>query len=121
MAAQYYKDTFPPTKGDRFLELTKEGWKHVKEHDRLNTLYSECDDKLASMGNGSCFEQTRLTWYIVGKVELVIRLQMNVTLTTLRIQINRISTKVRSQMPVAIAMRNRWRHQRRPQKLSKDL
>jgi hypothetical protein len=50
MAAQYCKDTFPPTKEDRFLELAKEGWKHVKELDRLNTLYPESDDQTSSNG-----------------------------------------------------------------------
>jgi hypothetical protein len=52
MSAQYYKDKFShtPTKGDRFLELAKDGWKHVKELDRLNTLYPECDDQTSING-----------------------------------------------------------------------
>jgi hypothetical protein len=50
MAAQYYKDKFPPTKGDRFLGLAKEGWKHAKELDRLNTLYPECDNQTSING-----------------------------------------------------------------------
>jgi hypothetical protein len=50
MSAQYYKDTFPPTKGDRFLELAKDAWKHVKELDRLNTLYPECGNQTSING-----------------------------------------------------------------------
>jgi hypothetical protein len=41
------KDEFPHTKGDRFVELAREGWKNMKESDRLLKLYPEC-------GNQTC-------------------------------------------------------------------
>jgi hypothetical protein len=45
MCAQFYKDTFHPTKGDRFLELAKDAWKQMKELDRLIAHYPECGDQ----------------------------------------------------------------------------
>eukprot|EP00543_Licmophora_paradoxa_P003278 CAMPEP_0202443344 /NCGR_PEP_ID=MMETSP1360-20130828/2647_1 /ASSEMBLY_ACC=CAM_ASM_000848 /TAXON_ID=515479 /ORGANISM="Licmophora paradoxa, Strain CCMP2313" /LENGTH=175 /DNA_ID=CAMNT_0049059017 /DNA_START=163 /DNA_END=687 /DNA_ORIENTATION=- len=39
------EDEFPPSKGDRIVELAKEGWEHLREVDRLTKLYPECGDQ----------------------------------------------------------------------------
>jgi hypothetical protein len=35
-------DKLPPANGNRFIELAQEGWKTLKEVDRLVKLYPEC-------------------------------------------------------------------------------
>ena len=40
-----HEDEFPPAKGDRIVELAKEGWEHLREVDRLTKLYPECGDQ----------------------------------------------------------------------------
>lgn len=49
--APYLKtDTFPPSKGDRLMELAEEGWKLMKELHRLMELYPECGDQTSING-----------------------------------------------------------------------
>jgi hypothetical protein len=46
IAAQHLQnDIFPPPNGDRLVELAREGWKHLREVDRLIKLYPECGDQ----------------------------------------------------------------------------
>jgi hypothetical protein len=45
LAKHCQKDVFPPSKGNRFVELAREGWKHWKEADRLMKLYPECGNQ----------------------------------------------------------------------------
>jgi hypothetical protein len=45
VAEQFLKDVFPLFNGNRFVELAREGWEHLKEADRLIKLYPECGDQ----------------------------------------------------------------------------
>ena len=41
-AEHFHSDRFPPSDGNLFLELAREGWDHLKELDRLTKLSPEC-------------------------------------------------------------------------------
>jgi hypothetical protein len=45
LAKHCQKDLFPPSKGIRFFELAREGWKHWKEVDSLMKLNPECGNQ----------------------------------------------------------------------------
>lgn len=50
VARHIKKDKFPPANGNRFVQHAKEGWEHMKEHNRLMKLYPDCLDQ--TMING---------------------------------------------------------------------
>eukprot|EP00977_Amphora_coffeiformis_P010658 scaffold2510_cov169-Amphora_coffeaeformis.AAC.9 len=50
VAQHINNDKFPPVNGNRFVQHAKEGWEHMKEHNRLMKLYPDCLDQ--TMANG---------------------------------------------------------------------